>query len=420
MGVATPNNRTPQSLNVWLGSLLVVSLLILGAALFCEQGLLEKAIFDVRNANSAYQYSQLERDLLVAALDCRNGSLSNVRLATLRHRGELAVGSENFHWLSPDSQQTLRKLQASLQQSDLANWSCDLFSGWAAIVHPVVIEAMDVSNATRARLLVKMRGLRRDTVLGLLVVILLTLIVLISTWRASRQQRERIASLESEKAFRERLVSTVAHELRTPVATISGFAELLDCNGKNREHISRIKRMAQRLNQTLGSFLDLHRLQSDRPLVVAKDRLDLKALLEEALETARAQYPQTSFQVTAPSKPAWVLGDEARLLSAIQNLLSNAAKYGPQGKPVKVRLACRSGRARIEVEDAGPPLTPEEAESVFEPWARLARHQQLEGYGLGLPVVREAVRRHQGEIGWEAVADGQVFWLEIPCEQTSQ
>jgi len=420
VGVATSDNRTPQSLNVWLGSLLIISLLILGAALYCEQGLLEKAIIDARDANSAYQYSQLERDLLVAALDCRDGSLNEVRLATLRHRGELAIGSENFHWLSPDSQQILRRLQTSLQRSDPASWSCDLFSGWAAIVHPVVVEAMDVSNATRARLLVKMRNLRRDTVLGLLVVILLTLIVLISTWRASRQQREKIANLESEKAFRERLVGTIAHELRTPVATISGFAELLDCSGKNREHILRIKRMAQRLNQTLGNFLDLHRLQSDRPLVVAKDRLDLKALLEEALETARAQYPQTVFKLSTPDDPAWVVGDEARLLSAIQNLLSNAAKYGPRDEPVRVRLGCNAARARIEVEDGGPPLTKDEAEAIFEPWTRLARHQKLEGYGLGLPVVREAVRKHEGEIGWEVRGKGQVFWLEIPCERLSR
>jgi len=420
VGVADPDNRTPQTLNFWFGHLLIISLLILGFILYYEQELLEKAIADAHDANSAYQYSQLERDLLTTALGCRDGSLNNLRLITLRQRSQLAVDSQNFHWLSPESQQTLRRLSESLQQSNPASWPCELFSGWASIVHPVVIEAMDVSNATRARLLVKIRNLRRDTVLGLLVVILFTTIVLISTWRASRRQREKIASLESEKAFRERLVGTIAHELRTPIATISGFAELLDRGDENSEHIARIKRMAQRLKQALADFLDLHRLQSDHPLVINKNRLDLKALLQEALDITRAQYPQTVFELEAPPEPVWVVGDEMRLLSAIQNLLSNGAKYGPQGAPVKARLFCQSDQARIEIEDGGPPLSAEEARAVFEPWTRLVRHQQLEGYGLGLPVVREVVRLHGGDIGWQARGSKQVFWLQIPCQKSSR
>ena len=416
MGVATTGNRTPQLVSLWLGYLLIASLLVLGAVLFYEQEMLEHAVIDARAADSAYQYSQLERDLLAAALECRNGSLGEVRLTSVRHRSQLAVASENFHWLSPENRQILKQLEQNLEKGDPASWPCELFSGWAEQVHPVVIEATDLSNAARGRLLAQIRNLRRDTALGFLVVVLLTTALLIAAWRTNRRQRQRIASLESEGAFRERLVSMVAHELRTPIATISGFAELLDCTGKNRDHILRIKRTAQRLSQTLTSFLDLHRLQSGQPLVVAKERLDLRLLVEEALEMARAQYPQTKFEFVAPREPAWLRGDESRLFSAIQNLLSNAAKYGPKGEPVVVRLQSANGRVRLEVEDGGPALSPEEASAVFEPWTRLARHQRLEGYGLGLPVVREVVRQHGGEIGWEARGAGQVFWLELPGE----
>ncbi len=420
MGVATSDNRTPQLIGLWLGYLLIASLLALGMVLFYGQEMLEHAVIDARAADSAYRYSQLERDLLMAALECQNHSLGEVRQTSIRHRSQLAVTSENFHWLSPESQRTLRRLQKNLIHNDPAGWPCELFSGWAELVHPVVIEATDRSNAVRGRLLAQIRSLRQDTALGFLVVVLLTTALLISARRTSRRQRQRIASLESEGAFRERLVGMVAHELRTPIATISGFAELLDCNGKNREHILRIKRTAQRLSQTLTNFLDLHRLQSGQPLVIKTERLDLKSLLEEALESARAQYPQTTFESTTTDDPVWVDGDETRLLSAFQNLLSNAAKYGPQGEPVMVRLSCSGNTVRLEVADGGLPLSPQEAKAVFEPWVRLPRHQRLEGYGLGLPVVREVVRQHGGEIGWEARGHGQAFWLEIPCRRSNR
>ncbi|WP_457637049.1 sensor histidine kinase [Oceanithermus sp.] len=414
--MAATGDRVPGTVSVWLGYLLLAGLLALGVALFFEQESLERAVADARAADSAYQYSQLERDLLLAALECREHSLGEVRLASIRHRTQLAISSQNFAWLSPENQQTLRDLQRDLQSSDPARWSCDLFQGWARLVHPVVIEATDLSNAVRGRLVAQIRGLRHDTALGFLVVILLTLILFISALRNSRRQRLRIASLESEKAFRERLVGMVAHELRTPIATISGFAELLDCRGKNRDNIERIKRTARRLSQTLTHFLDLHRLQSGQALAISKERLDMKRLVEEALETTRAQYPQTRFEPLLPEEPVWLQGDEARLLSAVQNLLSNAAKYGPEGEPVSVRLLATEGKVRLEVEDRGPALSPEEASAVFEPWTRLPRHQRLEGYGLGLPVVREVVKRHGGEIGWEARGSGQVFWLELPAE----
>jgi len=393
---------------------LITSLLLLAVGLYYEQGLLERSLLDTRAADSAYQYSQLERDLLMAALECEGGGVSQTRLVSLRHRSRLIIDSANFHWLSADSQQTLWRLAETLEGGDPAAWSCELFTGWAEMVHPIVIEAADLSNASRARLLVQMRELRRDMAMGFLVVVLLAGFVSLLAWRESRRQHERIASLESEGAFRERLIGMVAHELRTPVAIISGFAELLDCQGKSRDQIERIKRMALRLDQTLTSFLDLHRLQSGQPLAMKPREIDFAGLLREALEAVRIQYPQVDFRVEMDGGPVLVRGDEARLFSALQNLLSNAAKYGPAGEPVVVRLSREGGRVRVEVEDGGPPLSEEEVRAIFEPWSRLPRHRGLEGYGLGLPVVRESVRQHGGDLGWEPRGRRQVFWLELP------
>jgi len=397
-----------------LGYLLIAALLVLAAGLFYEQAVLEKAVAKAHSADSAYGYSQLERDLLKAALECRSGGVSRERLVSLRHRAELATKTDIFEWLTPENQGTLRRLQRALA-GGTNGWPCELYAGWADQVHPVVIEATDISNETRGELMAAIRRLRRDTLAGFVVVILLTAASLLAAQRHSSRQRQRIASLESEKAFRNRLLGVVAHELRTPIATISGFAELLDCNGDPCGHVARIKRVARRLSRSLNTFLDLHSLQSGRPLEIAPRPLDLRKLVAEAVDMAQAQYPHVNFESAIPAKEVLVHADEDRLLAAVLNLLGNAAKYGPADEPVRLRLLCEEGRARIEVEDGGPALSPEEVEAVFEPWQRLARHRGLEGYGLGLPVVREVARQHGGELGWQERGSGQIFWIEIPC-----
>ena len=397
-----------------MGYLLIAALLVLAAGLFYEQAMLEKAITRAHYANSAYGYSQIERDLLKAALECQAGGVSRERLVSLRHRVELGPEADSFKWLSLESQSTLWRLLQALSKG-VEDWPCELYVGWADQVHPVVIEATDLSNETRGELMAAIRRLRHDTLAGFVVVILLTIASLLAAHKHSRRQRQRIANLESEKAFRNRLLGVVAHELRTPIATISGFAELLDCDSDQSGHLARIKRVAQRLSRSLNTFLDLHQLQSGRPLEIAPQPLDLRHLVTEAVDMTQAQYPHVRFEAVIPPQEVPVLADEDRLLAAVLNLLGNAAKYGPVDEVVRVRLLCEGLRARIEVEDGGPALSPEEVEAVFEPWQRLARHRGLEGYGLGLPVVREVARQHGGEFGWRARGSGQAFWIEIPC-----
>jgi len=418
VGVARPGHRVPLLRPRFLAALLITALLLLASVLFYEQVQLERAIGDARAANSAYQYSQLERDLLKAALECREGGLSSLREMNLINRAETAIESYNFPFLSPESAQTLRELVERLRTEPATSWSCDRLESWADRVHPVVIEATAISNRLRSDLLVQLRTYRKDTIVGFLLVLLFALAYLFQQWREGQAQRERIASLESEGAFKTRLIGMVAHELRTPIATILGFSELLTRpEGRHEQHLARIQGAARRLSQTLATFLDLHRLESGQALELKKTPVQLDALAREALEMVRPQYPDHPFRVELPEEPVWVEGDEARLFSTLLNLLTNAAKYGPEGGEVRLSLRPEGGRVRVEVYDAGPPLGSEEAEAIFRPWVRLARHHGREGYGLGLSVAREVIAAHGGEIGWEARPPGQVFWFELPLKK---
>ena len=394
---------------------MIVSLLLLAALLFYEQSRLESAITNARAANSAYQYSQLERDLLKAALICRRDGLPAVREANLERRTRLAIESYSFPLLAEESRRTLELLRDRLDREPARAWPCERLEAWADQVHPVVIEATEVSNTVRSNLLVQLRAYRRDTLLGFALVIVFALAYLYFQALRVLGQRRRIADLESEGAFKTRLLGMVAHELRTPIATIVGFSELLEAAGTAREpYLTRIRSAARRLGQTLATFLDLYRLESGHGLELERRPVALRPLLEEVAQLLELQYPDR-IRIEDGGDDVRVDGDEGRLFSTALNLLSNAAKYSQEEAPVRVRIACRGGRARVEVHDGGPPLRPEEAEAVFQPWTRLKRHRSHEGYGLGLAVAREVIAQHGGRIGWEARPPGQVFWFELPC-----
>ena len=395
---------------------LVVALLLLAALLFYEQARLESAVRDARAANSAYQYSQLERDLLKAALLCTRGALDPVRAANLEQRARLATQSYSFPLLDQENRSSLTQLLDRLEREPATGWSCERLEAWANRVHPVVIEATEVSSRVRSDLLVQLRVYRRDTFLGFLLVLLFAFAYLYGQAQRALAQHRRIADLESEGAFKTRILGTVAHELRTPIATIVGFSELLRRpHADTRDHLMRIENAARRLEQTLATFLDLYRLESGKALELKRKPLRLDDLAREAVEMLEVQHPDR-FELEVEGGPVWVKGDEGRLFSTLLNLLSNAAKYGPEDVPVRLRLACSGRVARVEVYDGGPALTDQEARSVFRPWIRLPRHRGREGQGLGLTVAREVVRQHGGRMGWEPRPPGQVFWFELPCE----
>ncbi len=415
VSVAGPRRRVPLLNPSLLAAGLVVALLLLAALLFVEQERLVSAIANARAADSAYRYAQLERELLKAALACHGEGLDSLRQQNLLERAETAIAGQSFSLLGPDSTRILRELVEALRAEPAAGWPCRRFAAWAEKVHPVVIEATAISDRLRADLLGQLRTYRRDILLGFLVVLLFALTYLFRQWREAQAQRRRIASLESEGSFKTRLIGMVAHELRTPIATILGFSELLSRPGGDRaRYLARIQGAARRLNQTLATFLDLHRLESGRALEPQKAPVRLDALAREALDMVRFQFPDQRFVPELSEEPVWVEGDEARLLSTLLNLLTNAAKYGPAGDAVRLTLRAEGDRVRVEVHDAGPPLDAEEAEAVFRPWVRLSRHRGREGYGLGLSVAREVIAQHGGRIGWEARPPGQVFWFELP------
>jgi len=221
----------------------------------------------------------------------------------------------------------------------------------------------------------------------------------------------------SEARLRQ-FVADASHELRTPVTTIRGYAELYRTGGLGQptdldEAMRRTEQEALRMGSLVDDLLHLARLDQGRPL--EREPVDLTQLAADAVRDARAVQPDCAITAIAP-EPVAVIGDESRLRQVIANLVANALVHAP-GAPIEVRVHRSGDGAIVEVADEGPGMAEADAGRAFERFYRAdasrARHQG--GSGLGLSIVDATVRAHGGTVSLTTAPDeGTTVHLELP------
>ncbi len=215
----------------------------------------------------------------------------------------------------------------------------------------------------------------------------------------------RIEGAFAERAASEdrlrRFVADASHELRTPITTIRGYAELYRMGGLEErqgldEAMRRTEQEATRMGQLVGDLLSLARLDQGRELQMGP--LDLAALAADAAADARAVEPQRPITVDADPVGATAIGDDALIRQVLANLLGNVRVHTPPEAPVELRVRGEGATVVVEVADAGPGMAPEVASHAFERFYRAdpARARQTGGSGLGLSIVASIVAAHQG------------------------
>lgn len=202
----------------------------------------------------------------------------------------------------------------------------------------------------------------------------------------------------SEARLRQ-FVADASHELRTPVATIRGYAELyrtgaLAGSDDLDDAMRRTEQEAIRMGALVDDLLHLARLDQGRPL--ERTPVDLVSLAQDAVRDAQAVEPDREVRAVTGG-PVVVAGDRARLHQVIANLVANALVHAP-GAPIEVRVRTEDDRAVIEVVDGGPGMTDEDASRAFERFYRAdsSRSRHHGGSGLGLSIVEATVRAHGG------------------------
>ena len=223
-------------------------------------------------------------------------------------------------------------------------------------------------------------------------------------------------------------LSHAAHELRTPMASIFGFAEMLMMrkypDEKRQEVLTIIHRQSVQMVAIINELLDLVRIDDRRGQDFDLASVDVGTLVREVAADFGVPAGQQAAALNLPTAPVAVRADKSKLTQAVRNILSNAYKYSPAGGPVAIGLVSDGGdmgdgtaaRVGIRVADHGIGMTPQQAARVCERFFRADASGNIPGTGLGMSIVKEIIELHGGEVAIASqpgVGTTVTLWLPV-------
>ncbi len=238
--------------------------------------------------------------------------------------------------------------------------------------------------------------------------------------RAYRQAAETVATALEERRLAEsemqRFIADAGHELKTPLAVIIGFVDVLERGGLAEATTARlygtVRAESNRMRGMIEKLIALARLGTSEPAHL--DLVDARRVAEAvAYNLTEIASPRT-IAVEHDGAPAVVVAAEDDLYDAIFNCVDNALKYGG-GSDVRIRIARAAGRVRIEVRDGGPGMPEAERSRAFERFYRSDRTRGVPGSGLGLAIVRRVAERCGGTADIASGAPGTVVSMDLPA-----
>jgi signal transduction histidine kinase len=252
----------------------------------------------------------------------------------------------------------------------------------------------------------------------------LRLIVARGLERRRLQRAAQAAELEREMLKR-RFLSFVTHQLKTPLAAIHQYLDLLqrledepEIAAKRRAWIARCLERSREMRALIDSWLTLSRVESDH-LAARREPIALHALLSQLVEAQRerAAAQQVTLGLSLPSSPLAIEGDPTCVGVLFENLLDNAVKYNRAGGAVNVAARLVAGEALVEVVDTGVGIAPEALPQLFDEFFRAqgARQSGVRGSGLGLAICRRIAHEMGGAIEVEShLGEGTTFRVRLP------
>jgi two-component system phosphate regulon sensor histidine kinase PhoR len=229
---------------------------------------------------------------------------------------------------------------------------------------------------------------------------------------------------QAVEEMRVNFVANASHELRTPLATLVGYAETLREHGDTLERETRerftaiVHDEARRMQRLVEDLISLSRIESER-FSRPRDALPLLPMIEEARAAARSPGSDGSCDIRLDAERDLppVAGDRSELMQLLDNLISNALRYGRPGTPVRIALARERDMVTLSVADEGEGIPREHIARVTERFYRVdpSRSRVLGGTGLGLSIVKHIVERHRGRLRIESeVGRGTIVRVLLP------
>ncbi len=226
---------------------------------------------------------------------------------------------------------------------------------------------------------------------------------------------------ETENAAKDKFLALLGHELRNPLAAISGAAELLDRRAALAPTYQRLLDIIQRQNKHLrhivNDLLEVSRMLSGK-IALEVQPLDLAACVSTCVEALRTSEQAAGYELLLDADSVWIDGDVVRLEQIVNNLVNNAIKFSPLGSRITIVLRAGPQHAVLQVQDPGAGIEADFLPRLFDPFVQgrpLAGRQQA-GLGVGLALVKELVELHGGTISASSDGPGQgsTFTVTLP------
>ena len=229
---------------------------------------------------------------------------------------------------------------------------------------------------------------------------------------------------ELASGAKSRLLANVAHEIKSPIGGVISIADLWSSgqlgpvNATQTEMAAMLVKTARQVEALAHDLLDVARAEAGAVSVQLRPT-DAAGLLED-MRRSWAVRPETrgvSITLARDPEPVVALADSQRLAQVLDNLISNAVKYGAAGGRIQLSASRIDDIVRLEVSDDGPGLSPEKQAQLFEPFNRLGLERStIEGHGIGLALAKRLVELQDGRIGvTSAPGAGATFWVELPA-----
>ncbi|MBI5821822.1 MAG: hybrid sensor histidine kinase/response regulator [Verrucomicrobia bacterium] len=238
--------------------------------------------------------------------------------------------------------------------------------------------------------------------------------------RQNRQLKESYDRLRELETLRDNLVHLVVHDLRSPLALMAGYVDLIKVkiaaklNASEVGYIDVIGRHTAKLLDMVTTLLDVSRMEAGE-MPLNRQVCDLAAVAKEVTDSHSVLAGRRQLSIESQSGPLSVHADKDILQRVISNLIGNAIKFTPDGGLIRLTISRKDSMARVAVTDTGPGVPAEFHTRIFEKFGQVDKQARRHSTGLGLTFCKLAVEAHGGSIGIESeVGKGSTFWFALP------
>jgi PAS domain S-box-containing protein len=233
-----------------------------------------------------------------------------------------------------------------------------------------------------------------------------------------------ITERKQDEIRKNEFLAVASHELKTPITSIKAYTQLLASTYQKTDDaflknaLTKVENQVNKMSKLVGDFLNLSKIEADK-VVLQKELLSVQEIVGEAVADIQLVAPAFAISLQTEEQPIYINADREKIMQVLTNLLNNAVKYSPDEKEIKLRVFRDGNDVVVTIEDRGIGIRPAEYEKIFERFYRADPNNiKVSGFGIGLYISAEIIRRHDGQIGVKGNEEkGACFYFRLPVAE---